>query len=79
MPVFAPLEEGETFSRFEIVHGVVCWAGGEIDLAPEKMRELSYAYERIAWAEERQRVRSGSAGEAEVGQWFLPCIWGSPR
>ena len=48
MPVFAPLEEGEAFSRFEIVHGVVCWAGGEIDLAPEKMRELSCAYERIA-------------------------------
>ena len=48
MPVFTPLEEGETFSRFEIVHGVVCWAVGEIDLAPEKMYELSCAYERIA-------------------------------
>lgn len=48
MPVFAPLEEGETFSRFEIVHEVVCWADGEIDLSPEKMYELSYAYERIA-------------------------------
>lgn len=48
MPVFAPLEEGETFSRFEIVHEVVCWADGEINLSPEKMYELSYAYERIA-------------------------------
>ncbi|MGQ5426490.1 DUF2442 domain-containing protein [Thermophilibacter sp. ZX-H3] len=48
MPVFAPLEEGETFSCFEIVHEVVCWADGEIDLSPEKMYELSCAYERIA-------------------------------
>lgn len=48
MPVFAPLEEGETFSRFEIAHEVVCWADGEIDLSPEKMYELSCAYERIA-------------------------------
>lgn len=42
------MEEGETFSRFEIAHEVVCWADGEIDLSPEKMYELSYAYERIA-------------------------------
>ena len=43
-----PLEEGETFSRFEIVHEVVCWADGEIDLAPETMYKMSYAYEKTA-------------------------------
>lgn len=48
MPIFTSLEEGETFSRFEIVHGVVCWADGEIDLAPETMYKMSCVYEKTA-------------------------------
>lgn len=48
MPAFEELADPETFARFEVSRGVVCWAGGEIDLAPEKMYELSYAYEKTA-------------------------------
>ncbi len=48
MPVFAPLRSNEVFSGFAIDHGAVSWAGGDIDLAPETMYKMSYAYERIA-------------------------------
>ena len=48
MPVFAPLRSNEVFSGFAIDHGAASWAGGDIDLAPETMYKMSYAYERIA-------------------------------
>ena len=48
MPVFAPLRSNEVFSGFAIDRGVASWAGGDIDLAPETMYKMRYAYERIA-------------------------------
>ncbi len=48
LPVFAPLENKDTFDSFEIEHGVVCWQDGEIDIAPEKMYAMSYAYDCVA-------------------------------
>lgn len=43
-----PFRSNEVFSGFAIDHGAVSWAGGDIDLAPETMYKMSYAYERIA-------------------------------
>ena len=48
MPAFSPLADEPVFSAFSIEHGVVCWEGGEIDVAPERMYEMSFAYERTA-------------------------------
>lgn len=47
-PVFKALGDQEVFSKFIIDHGVITWADGEIDLAPESMYEHSYAYEAVA-------------------------------
>ena len=48
LPVFEPLNDAEVFNAFTIDHGVVCWLDGEIDIAPEKMYTMSYAYDCIA-------------------------------
>lgn len=44
-PVFEALSDQEAFSKFAIDHGVITWADGETDLAPESMCEHGYAYE----------------------------------
>lgn len=48
LPVFGPLAVSEVFDSFKIDHGVVCWLDGEIDIAPEKMYAMSYAYDCVA-------------------------------
>ena len=48
LPVFEPLNDAEVFNAFTIDHGVVCWLDGEIDIAPEKMYTMSYAYDCVA-------------------------------
>ena len=48
LPVFEPLKEAGVFDSFAIDHGVVCWLDGEIDIAPEKMYVMSYAYDCVA-------------------------------
>lgn len=47
---FAPLESRELFSRFSIDHGVLTWANGDIDIAPEGLYRRTYEYpsEKIA-------------------------------
>lgn len=47
-PAFKPLEDPAVFNSFEIDHGIVCWADGEIDIAPETMYAMSYAYDCVA-------------------------------
>ncbi len=44
-PAFQPLADDEVFKNAKVVYGVVTWADGEIDIAPESMYENSYAYE----------------------------------
>lgn len=48
LPVFAPLADQEVFERFALDRGVVCWLGGEVDLAPEAMYKMSYRYDLTA-------------------------------
>ena len=43
-PAFEPLQNLRVFMAPELDHGVVTWAGGELDCAPEYMYENSYAY-----------------------------------
>ena len=43
-PVYAPLCEKSVFMSPEIDHGVVTWANGTIDCAPEYMFQHSYEY-----------------------------------
>ena len=43
-PAFAPLQNLQVFMAPELDRGVVTWAGGELDCAPEYMYENSYAY-----------------------------------
>ena len=47
-PAFKPLANRSIFNDFEINHGIVCWLGGELDLSPANMYELSYSYESVA-------------------------------
>lgn len=47
-PAFARLQEQEVFMNPVVEFGVVTWADGEIDIAPETMYHDSYAYERLA-------------------------------
>ena len=47
-PAFRPLEDPQVFVRFTIDHGVICWLDGDIDLAPETLYRMSYAYDRTA-------------------------------
>lgn len=44
-PAFQSLKKDEVFKSAKVEHGVVTWADGEIDIAPETMYENSYAYE----------------------------------
>ena len=43
-PAYAPLYEKSVFMSPEIDHGVVTWANGTIDCAPEFMFKNSYEY-----------------------------------
>ena len=45
-PAFGRLREQEIFMNPVVEFGVVTWADGEIDIAPETMYHDSYAYER---------------------------------
>ena len=47
-PAFAPLADFEVFSDFLVDHGVVTWAQGNIDISPEAMYQMSFAYESVA-------------------------------
>lgn len=48
LPAFAPLADEQVFKAAQVEFGVVTWADGEIDIAPETMYRDSYAYEQIA-------------------------------
>ena len=43
-PAFEPLMRTEIFENPKIDHGVVTWADGQIDCAPEYMYKHSYEY-----------------------------------
>jgi len=43
-PAFAPLRDERVFMDAKVVHGVVTWCGGEVDIAPETMYRDSYPY-----------------------------------
>ena len=45
---FSLLKDERIFMNPTVEHGVVTWAEGEIDIAPETMYRDSYAYERMA-------------------------------
>lgn len=47
-PAFAPLADEAVFCSPVLFHGVITWSNGEIDVAPETVYELSYAYESAA-------------------------------
>ena len=44
-PAFKPLEDEATFRKMKIEYGVITWADGEIDIAPETLYKESFAYE----------------------------------
>lgn len=46
-PAFQPLKNEEIFKNAKVEYGVVTWADGEIDIAPETMYETSYEYQEI--------------------------------
>ncbi|MCD8230602.1 MAG: DUF2442 domain-containing protein [Clostridiales bacterium] len=46
--VFNPLNNEDVFSSAVIDHGIVTWANGEIDCAPEYMYQNSYSYQVVA-------------------------------
>lgn len=43
-PAFAALADPTVFERVSIEHGVVTWADGTVDIAPEKVYAMSYEY-----------------------------------
>ena len=43
-PAFERLAEGEVWCHPSLFHGVITWADGEIDIAPEGAYEKSYPY-----------------------------------
>ena len=47
-PAFAALNDFDVFQNFRVDHGVVVWAQGDIDIAPEAMYKMSFPYEKIA-------------------------------
>lgn len=47
-PAFAPLRDEEIFLHPTIFHGVITWADGTIDIAPETVYRDSYAYDDMA-------------------------------
>ena len=44
---FAPLADEKIFRNPVLLHGVITWNNGEIDIAPEKVYRDSYAYESM--------------------------------
>ncbi|MEE3481354.1 MAG: DUF2442 domain-containing protein [Lachnospiraceae bacterium] len=42
--VFEPLKDPAVFSSLKIDHGVLTWANGDIDCAPEYVYDHSYEY-----------------------------------
>ena len=44
-PAFQPLKDETVFMNAKVEYGVVTWADGEIDIAPETMYENSYEYQ----------------------------------
>jgi hypothetical protein len=47
-PVFAQLQDRDTFASIYLDHGVPTWLDGEIDIAPESLFENSTAYQKSA-------------------------------
>lgn len=47
-PAFQPLKDEKVFMAAKVEYGVVTWADGEIDIAPETLYRDSYAYEAMA-------------------------------
>lgn len=45
---FKPLEDDKVFNDISLFHGVITWANGEIDIAPETVYSESWAYDRDA-------------------------------
>lgn len=43
-PAFQPLKDEEVFKNAKVEYGVVTWADGDIDIAPETMYANSYEY-----------------------------------
>ncbi|MBQ3379144.1 MAG: DUF2442 domain-containing protein [Clostridia bacterium] len=43
-PAFEPLSDEKIFSSPTLFHGVITWNNGEIDVAPEAVYKLSFAY-----------------------------------
>ena len=46
-PAFRMLKDAQVFKNAKVEHGVVTWADGRIDIAPETMYENSYAYQEL--------------------------------
>lgn len=46
-PAFQPLKDEAVFKNARVEYGVVTWADGEIDIAPETMYETSYEYHEM--------------------------------
>lgn len=46
-PTFQPLKNEEVFKSAKVEYGVVTWADGEIDIAPETMYANSYEYQEL--------------------------------
>ena len=46
-PAFKAIEDEKVFKAAQIDHGVVTWADGDIDIAPETMYQNSYVYEEM--------------------------------
>ena len=46
-PAFQPLKDEDVFKSAKVEYGVVTWADGEIDIAPETMYVNSYEYQEL--------------------------------
>lgn len=46
-PAFQPLKDERIFKNAKVEYGMVTWADGEIDIAPETMYETSYEYQEL--------------------------------
>lgn len=44
---FEPLKDETIFRQIHIFHGVMTWANGEIDIAPETVYAKSYPYDSV--------------------------------
>ena len=45
---FKPLKDEKIFNNPVLFHGILTWNNGEIDIAPEKVYQESYAYDSKA-------------------------------